>query len=662
MRGFSRVVLGAADTEPLADRFLRQELPVASAGTEGFYPERFRQLRGGKAKVVVGQAVDFLTGREPGELDYRGPRPSRMQTQAKASFSQRARRYASFLGFALLVLLGRSAKPVSVVRSKQGFLGPDYDSGTPASLPDWGVRVPDFDALDADAAEQAWTALDELARTLAHDPPRSSPETWRLVIDLATSVSDGGPGPAGWEPEPVDGRTPVLAPVDVRATPPEPVVSDVPELRAARTPAVAASAVTAAGLPRSPALEAPDDGSIVATTPHALVDEGNSRDRHRLHDQLAGIVVPEVEPAHTLLDRLAATVSGATLRSRLDAERWREFATEPSSDDLIDWPGAARLFRQRAFFGALACAIPALAWVVGWFIVRADAPSWLRIWIGPALALIVFVAFLLWSVSKFSATYRHYLERGRRRLEVRRRWLDRAREAMIDNARLRALDPTLNRWLALLSALYQEGDDVIAPVDRVLPENTPRAMAVAVPLVDDHEITAWLRDRAAVLGWRSRALARMLADGLETTPEEALAALADDDGRDSGELAGVCARSSELWERYAEQTRAGAATAVAERLVNDPARPLRVMTPRSRRDQPVRYTDFEREPWPQVGADDDEWAEMPDFAVHDRLGPDTPRTGRMADNVCALAVRIQFRTVGDRQPDPPQPSFDPNDY
>lgn len=666
MRGFSRVVLGAADVEHYADRFIGQEVPAASAGTVGFYPTDYLELRGGDVNSHVSSALRFLRAQEQATLDYRDPEPFRLQPPADVSFWQHVLLFFRFLSFGLLLLVGRRLEPVRIARSTYDFLDSGYTVDSPVRLPAWGARIPDFDALDADAAEQAKKYLGDLARELAHDPPRPSAKIWRDIAELATSVNDGGRGPDGWAPSKIHERIPVLTASDVQPTARAAVDSEVPELEKARNPAVAKAALAAASLPRNIPLAAPDERSVVVSTAHAMVDEGNSRDRRRLDEQLGGLTGPAAPPTRSLLDRLAAEVIGATLRSRLDAERWTEFATGPSPDDPLDWSGATRKFRRRTMIGTIVCLVLAVAWAGVTLSLSEELPAWLRTWAGFVVVAVVFVGFLLWSIYGFFQTYNAFLERGRRRLEVRRHWLERARVALTQNARLTTLGPPLDRWLDLLSSLYPAGHDVIPPVSRDMPPDAPKGTAVAVPVFDDREITEWLRDEAATVGWRSRALAQMIATGLRLTPTDAMKVLLEDDGLDGGALYTLCDQRGELWRRYAEKLREEVSVDVAAQFVQTSDRSLRVLAPLFRRDRPpVSYLDFANEAWP--GEDDDErWDSELDFRVYDKFGRGSTETVRLAGDVCAISVRLQLRQIEveapPREPAPAPASFDPDDY
>lgn len=667
MRGFSRVVLGAADVEHYADRFIGLEVPAASAGTVGFYPTEYLEMRGADANSFITSALGFLRARENSSLDYRDPETSRLQPPAKVSFWQHVLLYLRFLSFGLLLLVGRRLDPVRIAASSYDFLDSGYTVDTPAQLPDWGARIPDFDALDADAANQARTSLGDLNRELAHDPPRPSAEIWRYIADLAASVNDGGRGPAGWAPTKVHERIPVLNAADVQPTDRAPVQSEVPELDKARNPAVAKAALAAASVPRNTSLAAPDERSMVVSTAHAIAEEGNSRDRARLDKQLADLIGPEAPPARSLLDRLAADVTGATLRARLDAERWTEFATGPSPDDPLDWSGATRKFRKRTLIGVIVLLVLAVAWAAVTVYLEEDLPTWLSEYAGFVVLGVVFVGFLLWSIYGFYQTYNAFLERGRRRLEVRRHWLDRARTAITQHARLSTIGPPLERWLDLLSSLYPVVHNVIPPVNRDMPADAPKGTAVAVPVFEDREMTEWLRDEAATVGWRSRALARVLAEGLRLTPTDAMKVALEDDGLDGGALHTLCEKREELWTRYAEKLREEVSLDVAAQFVQAPDRPLRVLTPSFRRARPpVDYLRYAHEPWPGEDDDDQRWDPELDFRVYDKLGPGSTETVRLDGDVCAISVRLQLRPIEvEAPPQEPAPApleFDPDDY
>lgn len=667
MRGFSRVVLGAADVEHYADRFIGQEVPAASAGTVGFYPTEYLELRGADVNSHISSALAFLRAQEEATLAYQDPEPSGLQPPADISFWQHVRLFFRFLSFGLLLLVGKRLEPVRIASSTYDFLDSGYAIGSPARLPDWGARIPDFDALDADAAEQARSHLGDLTRELAHEPPRPSAEIWRDIAEMATSVNDGGRGPDGWSPSKIHERIPVLTAPDVQPTAKAEVTSEIPELEKTRNPAVAKAAIAVASLPRNTPLAAPEERSVVVSTAHALVDEGNTRDRRRLDEQLGELSGPAAPPTRSLLDRLAAEVAGATLRSRLDAERWTGFASGPAPDDPLDWSGATGKFRKRTMIGTIVSLVLAVAWAAAVVALGEELPTWLGTWVGFVVVGVVFVGFLLWSIYAFFQTYNAFLERGRRRLEVRRHWLERARTAITQNARLSTLGPPLDRWLDLLSSLYPVDHDVIPPVDRSMPPEAPKGTAVALPVFEDREITEWLRDEAATVGWRSRALAQTVAEGLRLSQTDAMKVLLEDDGLDGGALHTLCEQRDELWRRYAEELREEAAIDVAAQFVQVPDRPLRVLAPSFRRDRPsVDYLDFANEPWPGEHDDDQRWDPELDFRVYDKLGRGSTETVSLGFDVCAISVRLQLRQIEveapPQEPTPAPPSFDPNDY
>lgn len=667
MRGFSRVVLGAADVEHYADRFIGKEVPAASAGTVGFYPTEYLELRGGDVNSHISSALGFLRAQEEATLAYRDPEPSRLHPPADVSFWQHVGLFFRFVSFGLLLLVGKRLEPVRIASSTYDFLDSGYTVNGPVRLPDWGARIPDFDALDADAAERARNNLGDLTRELAHDPPRPSAKIWRDIAELATAVNDGGRGPAGWAPTKIHERIPVLTASDVQPTARAKVASDVPELEKARNPAVAKAAIAVASLPRNTALAAPDERSVVISTAHALVDENNSRDRQRLDDQLGALAVPTARPTRSLLDRLAAEVTGTTLRSRLDAERWTEFATGPAPDDPLDWSGATRKFRKRTLIGTIVCLLLAVAWTFVTLFLTEELPTWLNATVGFVAVAVVFIGFLLWSIYAFFQTYNSFLERGRRRLEVRRHWLERARVAITQNARLATLGPPLGRWLDLLSSLFPVDHEVIPPINRDMPPDTPKGTAVAVPVFEDREITEWLRDGAANVGWRSRALTQTIAEGLRLSPTDAMKVLLEDDGLDGGALHTLCDKRDELWVRYAEKLREEVSVDVAAQFVQDSDRPLRVLAPSFRRDRPpVHYLAYANEPWPGEEDDDQRWDPELDFRVYDKLGLGSTETVDLADDVCAISVRLQLRRIEveapPQEPTPAPARFDPNDY
>lgn len=646
VRGFSRVVLGAADVAHYVSRFVGRQLPTASAGAAGFYPKEFLELRGADADSFVDDAVDYVLQQESGALGYRDPEPSQLQPPPNLTIWQHLVSYLRFLGFGLLLLLGKRIRPVRVSYSNYDFLDAGYNIDRSGPVRE-RVRIPDFDALDAEAIDRARADLSAMDRELHHRPPRVAPNIWRILTRLATSVNDGGIRPEGWAPVDRQGRKPVLRAADVQPSAPDlATAEEIPELTAARTAAVVAAAVAAASATRHQPFASFDQRSLVISTAQTLVDSSNARENRRLLEQLDALSVPsDAASARSLLDRLAAAVCGATLRSRLDVDRWSEFATAPGADDPLDWGGATRVFRKRTMIGSAVCCAIAIAWAIVAYLLRDEMPTWLGATVGFVVVALVFVAFLLWSVYVFYQVYNAFLERGRRRLEVRLIWLQRAQAAMVQNARLRAAGPALHRWIDMLAALFPSDDDVIASIGREMPDDAPKGIAVGVPVFEDREITEWLRDEAAVPGWRARALDEMIADGLRMASGDAMKVLVDDDGLAGGPLFDTWERRAALWTSYADSLRRGVSVDVAGHFVDPPDRELRVLTPKYRQDRPVTYRDFAAEPWPAEGEDDTRWDEGLDFTVRDRLGAGRSGEVSLAGDVCAVALRIQFRRL-----------------
>lgn len=176
-----------------------------------------------------------------------------------------------------------------------------------------------------------------------------------------------------------------------------------------------------------------------------------------------------------------------------------------------------------------------------------------------------------------------------------------------------------------------------------------------------------MRDEAATVGWRSRALPQTTAVGLRLTPTDAMKVLLEDDGLDGGALHLLCQRREEMWSRYAEKLREEVSVDVAAQFVQASDRPLRVLAPPFRLDRPpVDYLAYANEPWPGEGDDDQRWDPELDFRVYDKLGAGSTETVSLAEDVCAISVRLQLRQIEvEAPPQEPAPApawFDPNDY
>lgn len=641
-RAFSRLVLGAREADVESDRFVAQTIPQSSAGS--FHPTRYLELEGEAAQRLLGEAVTYAMGLDSATLGYNDPESSRFRPPARLTLVQHLVAFFRFLGFGLLVMMGRKAEPLGVVDSKFDFddLGYNVDKSTRAI--GRGVKIPDFDALDREAAGAAGRDLAALERELRRDPPMPPSRVWRSLIRLATSINDGGANPDGWDPPEHQDRKPVLPAELVQPSPASAAASETPELAEARNPAIAALAIEEARRQRNTPLAAPDDISSVVATAQRLAAAGNARDGARLQEQLNGLSVSNGARAISLLDRIAGSVTGAAIRARLDVERWSDWATRPSDDGSLDWNKEERRFRRRTFVGMAICAVLVVILAVVSSSTRDVLPEWATPPLGFVLVGVFAVLFVLWSVYVFFRAHSAFLERGRRRLEVRRRWLERAQVAMQEHARLRVATMLMARWLDILATLYPPSEVVVHPINRTMPATVPKGMASAMPIYSDEEMSQWLVGEAAEVGWRWRALGEVAASATGLTAADSVKELVEDDGLKGGSLADLWQRRQGLWTDYARELRATVSGDVARHFLEGDGREVQVVAPTSRCNQPVRFTEFDGEPWPDANPDEIEnWDDQRDFTTRDCLEGGGTGDVRMQDDVCAIAVRIQLR-------------------
>ena len=641
-RTFSRLVLGALEANVEADRFIAQTIPQSSAGS--FYPARYLELESEAAQRLLGEALTYILELDSATLSYNDPESSRFQPPPSLTRFQHMMAFFRFLGFGLLLLMGLKAEPEAVVHSKYDFddLGYNVDKPTPAI--DWGVKIPDFDALDAEAAEEARKDLMVLDRQLRRDPPMPPTRVWRSLVRLVTSINDGGSNPDGWDPPEHQDRKPVLPAELVQPSPASPVSSETPELSEARNPAIATAAIGEARRRRNTPLVALDDATGVVVTAQRLASEGNERDNIRLEEQLSALAAPQGSGARSLLDNIGGRVIGAAIRARLDAERWTEWATGPSDGDPLDWSQAERKFRKRTLIGIAVCVVMALIWAAVAYFARNVLPAWLTAPVGFIAVGALAVFFLLWSLYEFFRVYSAFLERGRRRLEVRRRWLERAQVAMREHARLRIARVLTTKWLDILAAIYPPSDTTVTSIDRTMPATAPKGMATALPVYSDREITKWLIDEAAEVGWRMRALERVASSAMESSAADSVKKVVEDDGLKGGPLADLWERRVDLWTTHAVELRGEVSGDVARRFLEGSSRQVQILTPTSRQSHPVRFSDFDAEPWPDANPDDlASWDERLDFALRDGLSAGGSGSVRMGDDLCAASFRVQLR-------------------
>lgn len=640
VRVFSRIVLGALNTDAEVRRFIGRTMPDASAGS--FFPRSYLEVEPEQSVALVNDAIDHILALDSGALDYRDPPPSTLAPPPRLTAWEHLRLVFRFLGYCLPLLFGIRRRSTVVV-SRFNFTDAGYDIGTEKVLAPRGLKPADFDALDAHAAAEARKKLDEFEATLRRKPPASIASTWRTLYQLTTSINDGGQTPDGWNPPEQHKRRPVVAGRWVRPDPAGTVSSSIPELAGARSIAVAAAAVTEARRRRNPSLAALPNRTGSVATANELVTEGNSRDTERLSRQIDDLDVPTGQQPSNFLDRLAGRLHGGSLRARLDAERWRKFATDPSPKDPLDWNAAERKFRLRTLIGLGATAGLTAVWAVVSYFARAHLPSWLSLPIGFATIGVVGGGFALWSFYAFYVVFTASMERGRRRLELRAAWLTRACRALEETARLAPARRIFGRWVDILAAIFPYDEQSGALPHRAMPSKAPKCMTVALPVYTDREMTKWLAEEGAEAGWRIRALEAMAANAFEEPAADALKRLVEDNGVKGGPLHDMWERRDTLWTDYAATLRHRSTGNVASRMVESGDRGVTVISPVSGRPGHTPLKSFGSEPWPAPEDDDVRvWDESRDFRVYASLQRSEQEVRHNPDT-CLLAVRLQLK-------------------
>lgn len=653
LRAFSRLVLGGRDTHAAVARFLGQTVPRGSAGT--LFPKRFLELDRGPSIGLIDQALQYMLTTDSQALAYRVPETSTFAEPPRLSVWQHLSLVIRFLGYCIPLLFGIRPR-TGTAHHKLNFTDAGHRVGEEVRLVTRRMRPADFDILDAQAAQQAQTVLDELQHNLHRDPPTPLTAVWRTLIRLATSLNDGGPSPDGWNPPEQHERRPVVGGVWTQPGRAAVVNAGAAELSGARSAQVAASAARDAAAQRTPSLAVLSDRTGAVATAQALAAEGNARDTARLAEQIDELGAPNESEPTGFLDRLAGRVIGARIRSRLDAERWSEFATGPSAPDPLDWNGAERRFRIRTLVGVAATAGLAGVWGVVAYFARGILPAWLSM---PIEFIVIGVAgggFLFATLYRFFKVYSAYMERGRRRLELRAIWLNRACAALRESARLAPNSRILDRWVDILGSIFPDRDRTVQPPQRTMPATAPKCMTVALPVYSDREVTKWLAEEGAEVGWRLRALESMAAAAFGQNPTDAIKLLVDDNGLRGGPLHDFWEQRDELWGDYERSLSLGANEKIAERMVASESRAVSAITPGPANRPDTTLVDFANEPWPSPEDDDqDQWDSNLEFEIRASRGTSEHHVHHNPDS-CLLAVRLQLRRSGTPLPaDVPDP-------
>ena len=648
VRAFSRIVLGALNTDAEVRRFIGRSMPDASAGT--FFPGTYLEVDPEQSVALVNDAIDHMLGLDSAALDYRDPPPSAFAPPPRLTVWEHLRLVFRFLGYCLPLLFGLRPRSTVVV-SGLNFTDAGYDIGDETLVVPRGLKPADFDVLDAHAAATARKKLDEFEARLRRKPPASIASAWRTLYQLATSINDGGQAPDGWNPPQQHKRRPVVSGRWVRPGPAETVSSAVPELAGARSAAVAAAAVSEAQRRRNPSLAVLSGHTGSVATARDLANEGNAFDAGRLGQQLDELDVPLGRQPLNFLDRLAGRLHGGSLRARLDAERWSEFATAPSPNDPFDWNDAERRFRRRTLVRLGVTAGLAVGWGVTAYLARGHLPAWLSMPIGFIVIGVVGGGFVYWSFYKFYKVYSTFVERGRRRLELRGIWLTRACRALEEVTRLAPARRIFNRWVDILAGIFPHDEHAGALPLRTMPRKAPKCMTVALPLYSDREMTKWLAEEGAEAGWRMRALETMAANAFGEPAADALKRLVEDNGVQGGPLHEMWEQREELWTEYAEILRHRSKYEVASRMVDTDDRGVTVISPVNGRPEHTPLKAFGDEPWPAARDDDvDVWDESRDFRVQASLHHSEHEVLHNPDT-CLLTVRLQLRRRDVDEPD-----------
>ena len=659
-RVFSRVVLGAGDAEAAADAFVGTTAPVSSAGD--FHPQRYIELDEAQSADLVDDALGFLRGLDLGALTYDGPPTSSMRQPPRLKWDQHFRLFLSFLVFGLLALAKFRAAKDSVVHSTHDALDQGYNVGEVEKVDDWGIDIPDFEAQDSRLALHLGRELAEGKRDLGANPILPAAAVWESLTLLSTSLVDGGTRPEGWDPPLFQRRKVSLSPEWVQPSPRQSVASNAPELRATHTPLVMTGALREANRGRVPSVSGPVDDTGVVATGQRLATQGNERDITHLGEQLAGLGSGTDGVPTSLLDRLNALVIGGAVRSRLDFERWSEFATGPTMGEPLDWAASERRFRKRALIGLAICAGTGVLWTILAHWARRFLPGWLTLPVGLVIVVSLAVVALLAALTAFFHEYNAYMERGRRRLELRRIWGDRALEGMEAHSRLDNARRILALWTDVLATIFEPTARSFTLPTRSVPAQAPKGIAVAVPVYDKREMDDWLVDAGGKVGWRGRALSALAEEchGGDAPARDVLRILFADDGFAGGSLYAMWDRREEVWSTYARQLRGAIGGEVSGRLVEKPGRALTLITVGAADAVATTLMPFLGALWP--GEEDErqsEWDPQLDHRVVSQQGKDLPSPGSSgfevvvgeAPDVCAVVSRIQMKSAkGDTTP------------
>ena len=217
---------------------------------------------------------------------------------------------------------------------------------------------------------------------------------------------------------------------------------------------------------------------------------------------------------------------------------------------------------------------------------------------------------------------------------------------MREHARLRIARVLMTKWLDILAAIYPPSDATVTSIDRTMPATAPKGMATALPIYGDREITKWLIDEAAEVGWRMRALERVASSAMEASGADSMKKVVEDDGLKGGPLADLWERRDALWTAQAGELRDEVSGDVARRFLEGGDRRVQILTPPSRQSSPVRFSDFDAEPWPDANPDDlARWDERLDYMVRDGLLGGGAGAVRLGADLCAMGSRVQLRRV-----------------
>lgn len=640
VRAFSRIVVGARDTEARAEAFVSRQLPAASAAT--YHPARFIELTGGEASAFLREARDHALTIGSAALSYSHPAPEQFAEPPRLSLGQNIVLVFRFLWVALASLVGATLRQPKTTESAVDVRDLGYNVGAKEKRKRPPLGVPDFDALDARAVSEARASLEARHRELLRNPPMPPAQAWSSLVQLATSINDGGRPPESWNPPTRYERRPVVGGRLIGPTGRDAITSATPELADAPSSSVAAGAARAASTPRRDPLASLSSTSNAVARAQEQITNGNREDKLRLDAQLGDLDVPDGSGPSTFLDLVGAQIIGGALRARLDAERWTDFAVTPTESTRDEWPAAQQQFRKKIFIVIGAAAAAAVIWSLVRFVFTDLMPGSTLTAVGYG---VIGAAFLIASGIYSNRLFNEYsaiLERGRRRLEIRAAWARRAEVALFEAARLRAAQKIYVLWSNIFAHVFPILETIVEIPVRCLPKRPPNSTAIGLYSPDDRTQAKLLADAGAQPGWRLRALESIASGATGGSPTDAMKALTADSGIGGGTLIDLRDRCPELWAAYARQLRGELSAHVAQRMTDSDGKRVAVLAPSTQSPAHRDFHAFLDEPWPPPDSGLEE--ETVEFKIKSTRssGADV----EFSADALAAAVRVQVRDVG----------------